>query len=432
MPQVVGRLSAVQIEKITTPGMYYDGGCLYLQVTGGGNRRVSKSWVYRFEIHGKRRYMGLGSVELFSVAEARIKTLEYRRQLFDGIDPIEARRAKKAQAALEAAKGVTFKHCAERYIASHKAAWSNAKHAAQWGSTLNTYAYPVIGKLPVQSVDTGQVLKILEPIWSTKAETAGRVRGRIEVVLDWAKVQGFRTGENPARWRGHMDKLLPSHSRVKKVKHHAALPYADLPAFMVKLRKEEGVAARALEFLILTAARTGEVIGAPPIEIKDGVWTVPAERMKANKGHRVPLSAPAAAIAEKMMKDFAEAYVFPGGKAGKPLSNMAMLKLLERMGRSDLTAHGFRSTFKDWAAEMTKHAPEVSEMALAHTIDSEVEAAYRRGDLLKKRIALMDDWAKFCASAEKREATPIPRRARNAAQPKLESMPLTAYAARGI
>jgi integrase len=403
MAQLVGRLSAVQVEKITTPGMYYDGGCLYLQVTGGGNRRLSKSWIFRFEIHSKRRYMGLGSLELFSLAEARIKTLEYRRQLFDGIDPIEARRARKAQAALETATGVTFRHCAERYIAGHKAAWSNVKHAAQWDSTLSTYAYPVIGKLPVHSVDTGLILKILEPIWSTKAETAGRVRGRIEVILDWARVQSFRKGENPARWRGHMDKLLPSHSRVKKVKHHAALPYAELPVFMTKLRKEEGVAARALEFLILTVARTGEVIGAPPGEIKGKVWTVPADRMKADREHRVPLSAPAAAVAEKMMKDFAEPYVFPGGKAGKPLSNMAMLKLLERMGRADLTTHGFRSTFKDWVSETTNHAFEVSEMALAHTIDNEAEAAYRRGDLFTKRIALMDDWGKYCASGEPAE-----------------------------
>ena len=416
MAQLVERLTTIEIARIKTPGLYYDSDCLYLQVTGGGKRRLSKSWVYRFQIHGRRRYMGLGPLALVSLAEARIKALEYRRQVFDGIDPIEARRAKKMQAALDAAKGVTFKHCAERYIASHKSAWSNAKHAAQWEATLNTYVYPVIGKLAIQNVDTGLVLRILEPIWSTKAETAGRIRGRIEVILDWARVQGFRIGENPARWRGHIDKLLPSHSKVKKVKHHAALPYADLPAFIVELRKEEGVAARALEFAILTVARTGEVIGAPPHEIKDGIWIVPAERMKANKEHRVPLSAPAKTLVDKMITDYAGAYVFPGGKAGKPLSNMAMLELLRRMGRSDLTTHGFRSTFKDWAAETTDHAPEVTEMALAHTIESEVEAAYRRGDLFKKRIALMNDWAKFCTeSGASEKAAVAKKRSRNRA-----------------
>jgi integrase len=252
----------------------------------------------------------------------------------------------------------------------------------------------------VQAIDTAMVMKVLEPIWATKPETASRLRGRIEVVLDWAKVHGYCTGENPARWRGHLDKLLPRRSKVKRVKHHAALPYAELPAFMLELRKEESVAARALEFLILTAARTGEVIGASAGEICGDVWVLPPERMKAGKEHRVPLSAPAAAIAEKMLKDFGGRYVFPGRQPGMPLSNMAMLQLLTRMGRSDLTTHGFRSSFKDWASETTDHSPEVTEMALAHVIDSEVEAAYRRGDLFKKRTLLMSDWAKYAMPSD--------------------------------
>jgi len=407
MPYLAEKLTALEIEKITKPGWYHDGAGLYLQVNGDGKTRIAKSWIYCYTLRGRQRAMGLGSYKIFSLAEARIKALECRRMCYEGIDPIDARRARKAQAALEAVKGVTFKHCAEKYIAANKTAWRNPKHAAQWNATLNAYVYPVIGDLSVQNVDTGLVLKILEPIWATKAETAGRIRGRIEMILDWARVRGFRTGENPARWRGHLDKLLPARSKVRRIKHHPALPYEELPAFMAKLRAEDGVAARALEFLILTAARTGEIIGAVPAEFTNKIWIVPAERMKAGKEHRVPLSDRAAAIADKMMTEFGEAHVFPGGKAGKPLSNMAMLKVLARMNRSDLTAHGFRSTFRDWASECTDHAPEVVEMALAHTIDNKVEAAYRRGDLFNKRIILMNDWARFCASGDERKVVPM-------------------------
>jgi integrase len=431
MRNVAGKLTILQIQRLTKPGLYADGGCLYLQVTGDGVQRLSRSWVYRFMLAGKRRQMGLGSVDLVSLSEARLKTLECRKLHLEGIDPIEVRKAKRAQAALASAKGMTFKACAEKYIASHKAGWKNDKHAAQWPATLTTYAYPAIGGLAVQNIDTALVLRVLEPIWATKAETASRLRGRIEVILDWARVHGYRTGENPARWRGHMDKLLPPRSKMKKVKHHAALPYAELPAFMAKLRKEEGVAARALEFLILTIARTGEVIGAPPNEIKSNIWIVPAERMKAGMEHRVPLSEPAVAIVEKMTKDLRGPYLFPGRKPGTPLSNMAMLQLLERMGRSDLTAHGFRSTFRDWASETTSHESEVIEMALAHTIDSKVEAAYRRGDLFKKRVALMEDWAKYSASDARAEAEQ-PDDGPNANQSKFHNMPLTAYAERII
>jgi hypothetical protein len=256
MRNVAGKLTILQIQRLTKPGLYADGGCLYLQVTGDGVQRLSRSWVYRFMLGGKRRQMGLGSVDLVSLSEARLKTLECRKLHLEGIDPIEVRKAKRVQAALASAKGMTFKACAEKYIASHKTGWKNDKHAAQWPATLTTYAYPAIGGLAVQNIDIALALKILEPIWATKPETASRLRGRIEVILDWARVHGYRTGENPARWRGHMDKLLPPRSKVKKVKHHAALPYAELPAFMVKLRKEEGVAARALEFLTGRPRRT--------------------------------------------------------------------------------------------------------------------------------------------------------------------------------
>jgi integrase len=397
MAHLVGRLTALKVARVKKAGMYADGAGLYLQVTGDGQTKIAKSWIYRFTLRGRSREMGLGPLSVFGLADARAKAAECRRLTYEGIDPIEARRAQRTQAALEAAASLTFKNCTEQYIAAHGTGWRNAKHAAQWSSTLKTYAEPVIGALPVRNVDTALVMKIVEPLWSKKPETASRLRGRIEAVLDWATVRNYRQGENPARWRGHLDKLLPSRAKVRSVKHHAALPYNELPAFMTALRAQGGIAARALEFLILTAARTGEVIGALPDEIKDKVWTVPAGRMKASKEHRVPLSAPALAIAETMRDDHPGAFLFPGGKRDKPLSNMAMLALLERVGRSDLTAHGFRSTFRDWAAECTNYSNEVVEMALAHTINSKVEAAYRRGDLFEKRRSLMADWAKFCA-----------------------------------
>jgi integrase len=345
--------------------------------------------------------MGLGGLATYSLAEARDLAKACRQSIRQGVDPIDARRATRAKTALDAAKSVTFKICADKYIASHKAAWKNKKHSAQWTATLEAYAYPTIGDLPVQCIETGHISDILEPIWAAKAETAGRVRGRIEVILDWAKVRGFRTGDNPARWRGHLDKLLPARTRVRKIRHHAALPYAELPTFMAHLRDENGVAARALEFLILTAARTSEVLGLPHAEVKDNVWVVDASRMKAGREHRVPLCDRALAIIKEMKKLCIGPYVFPGLKLNKPLSNMALLALLERMGRTDLTSHGFRSTFKDWASETTDYAGELTEMALAHAIDDKVEAAYRRGDLFAKRLALMNDWGFYCGNCDR-------------------------------
>src|SRR5262245_23451341 len=296
--RTIGRLTALKVDKAKRAGMYADGGGLYLRVTHSG----TKNWVFRFMLNGRPRWMGVGPLHTIGLAEARNRAAVFRMQRHDGVDPIERRRAERLQARLDAAKAVAFKECAAMYIASHKAGWRNPKHASQWEATLGTYAEPVIGDLSVQRIDTALVLKVLEPIWTMKPEAAGRVRGRMESILDWAKVRGYRTGENPARWRGHLDKLLPPRSKVRRVEHHAALPYAELPSFSLRLRKQEGMAARALEFAILTAGRTGEVVGARwnEMDLREKVWTVPAERMKAGKDHRVPLSERALGILREM------------------------------------------------------------------------------------------------------------------------------------
>jgi integrase len=405
--RILGRLTALKVARASKPGMHPDGGGLYLQVTGAG----AKSWVYRFSLRGKSREMGLGSLSAISLVDARAKAAECRRLRQEGVDPIDARKTSRAQFAFDAAKALTFKDAASAYIASHRTGWRNEKHSAQWESTLKTYAEPIIGSVSVQAIDTALVLKVLEPIWSTKPETAGRVRGRMESVLDWATTRGYRKGENPARWRGHLDNLLPARSKVRAIKHHAALPYGELPEFIAALREQEGVAARALEFTILTAARTGETTGASRAEINPAakVWTVPAARMKAGKEHRVPLPPRALTIIGDVVTADAKKFVFPGGKLGKPLSNMAMTTVLRRMDRGDITVHGFRSTFRDWAAERTNYPREVVEMALAHSIGDKVEAAYRRGDLFEKRRRLMSEWANYCARG-KIAATVVPLR----------------------
>jgi integrase len=400
--RTIGKLTALRVDKAKRPGMYADGGGLYLRVTQDG----TKNWVFRFMLNGRPRWMGMGALHTIRLAEARNRAAEYRMQRYDGIDPIERRRAERLQAQLDAAKAITFKDCAARYIASHRAGWRNPKHAAQWAATLATYAEPVIGELSVQAIDTALILKVLEPIWTTKPETAGRVRGRIESILDWAKARGYRSGENPARWRGHLDKLLPARSKVRRVEHHAALPYAELPGFLAALREHEGIAARALEFTILAAARTGEVIGArwTEMDLLNKTWAVPSKRMKAGKEHRVPLSGQALAILEEMKpsRQAEDAFVFPGGKNGKPLSNMAFLMLLRRIGPGDVTVHGFRSSFRDWAAERTNFPAEVVEMALAHTVSDKTVAAYNRSDLFDRRRRLMAAWATFCSAPEKK------------------------------
>jgi integrase len=403
MPRFVNRLNSPAVRH-AAKGMHADGGGLYLHV----NARGAKSWIFRYMKNGRAREMGLGSVHTISLEDARKRATERRRELLDGIDPLQVRETLRHQAKLDAAKVITFEQCAGRYIAANKAAWKNPVHAKQWPSTLQTYVYPVFGSLPVQAVDVGLVMQVLEPIWTAKAETASRVRGRIETVLDYAAARGWREGENPARWRGHLDKLLPKTSKAKRAvrqvsgrqEHHAALPYGEIAAFLAELRRQAGMAARALEFAILTAARTGEVIGArwEEFDLAEKLWTIPAARMKAGKEHRVPLSDAALAIVTELAQQRQSEFVFPGGVAGKPLSNMAMLTLLRRMKRDDLTVHGFRSTFRDWAAERTSFPAEVAEMALAHTVADAVERAYRRGDLFQKRRQLADSWAAFCTA----------------------------------
>jgi integrase len=403
MAREIGKLKALDVSRASKPGYYGDGGNLYLLVGPTG----AKSWVFRYRVpaptpdkpkHSRLREMGLGPTHALSLAEARERAREWRRERLDGVDPIESRRGRRAQAQLEAAKAMTFKGCAEAYIKSHSAGWKNPKHAAQWPSTLETYVYPIFGSLPVQGVDVGLVMKALEPIWMTKPETASRVRGRIESVLDWATARGYRQGENPARWRGHLENLLPKKTKVRRVEHHAALPYPKLPEFMTEMRQHEGIGANALEFAILTVARTSEVMGAKwsEIDFEARLWMVPAERMKAGREHRVPLSEPALAILAAMREVREGEFIFPGGKANRPLSNMAFLMLLRRMGHGDLTAHGFRSTFSDWCSERTNFPAELREMALAHTVSDKVEAAYRRGDLFQKRRQVMDAWARYC------------------------------------
>ena len=395
MAREFGKLTALSVSRAKRRGYLADGGGLYLQISESG----AKSWVFRYRKAGRLREMGLGAVHSLGLAVARKRATECRKLRLDGQDPIEERQAGRLKAKLDAARSMTFQQCAEAFVSAHKASWKNAKHTAQWTSTLATYAYPFFGKLSVHTIDVGLVLKALGPIWHTKTETASRLRQRIEAVLDWATASGHRQGDNPARWRGHLDKLLPQRGRVQKVQHHAALPYAEAGAFMAKLREQESTSALALEFLILTAARTGEVIGATwdEIDLNECVWTIPAHRMKAGKEHRIPLSKPALAILKRLPKDNRDGFVFPGGKTSKPLSNMALLALLARMGRTDLTVHGFRSTFRDWAAERTNFPREVAEQALAHSLRDKVEAAYRRGDLFEKRRHLGEAWAKFCA-----------------------------------
>jgi integrase len=407
MARETNRLTALAVDNASEPGMYADGDGLYLRVTGD----KTKNWVLRYMLNGRPRWMGLGPLKLFGLKEARAKALDARRLRYDGVDPIEARALRRAKARLDAAKAITFKQCADSYINAHRAGWRNGKHAAQWEATLATYAEPVIGSLPVQAIDTALVLRVLEPVWTTKPETAGRVRGRIEAILDFAKARTWREGENPARWRGHLDKLLPARGKVRRVEHHAALPYAELPGFLLALREQEGVAARALEFAVLTAARTGETIGArwSEIDLLDKRWTVPAARMKAGREHRVPLSARALAILEEMFahREADDGFVFAGGKPGLPLSNMAFLMLLRRMERGDLTAHGFRATFKTWASERTAFQNEIVEAALAHVVGSKVEQAYRRGDMFEKRRRLMQQWATFCTTAPLQETNNV-------------------------
>lgn len=397
----MGQIKAPMAEKASAKlakveGVHAVGGVpgLYLRVLGGG-----RSWIYRYSFAGKRRDLGLGSYGDLTLEKAREAAREQRKLVKDGIDPIEARREQGDIRKAAHAGRFTFQQCVDAYLDAHGDGWKNPKHRAQWRTTLETYACPTIGSMNVAAVNTALVLQILEPIWKTKTETATRLRGRIESVLAWATVRKYRQGENPARWKGHLDQLLAKPSKVSTVEHHAALPWREMGAFMADLRKQEGIGSAALEFAILTAARSGEVRGATwaEIDLQGKTWTIPGERMKAGKEHRVPLSAAALAVLAKMDKCRLGAFVFPGVKEGKPLSDMSLTAVLRRMERGKLTAHGFRSAFRDWAAESTSYASQVVEMCLAHAIGSKVEAAYRRGDLFDKRTRLMAEWAKFCA-----------------------------------
>ncbi len=391
-----GKLTALKLRALTAPGRFGDGAGLWFQVRDVKHR----SWLFRYSAGNRQRQMGLGPFPDVSLAEAREAAHRCRAMVRQGEDPIETRRMAKAAAARDTSRAMTFRQVADRYLAAHEAAWRNEKHRYQWRTTL-ALACEQIGRTPVASVTTGDVMRVLQPLWREKTETASRLRGRVESVLDYAAAHGWRTGENPARWRGHLAKLLPAPSRIAAVDHHAALPWPEIGSFMAELRDQDGVAARALEFTVLSAARTSEVTGATwsEFDLRAAVWCVPPHRMKSGREHRVPLTDAALRVLEVMAPlrdDDAGGWVFSGGRAGKPLSNMAMMMLLRRMGRGDVTVHGMRSAFRDWCAEATNHPREVAEQALAHVLADRVEAAYRRGDLFAKRRRLMADWAKFC------------------------------------
>ena len=383
-----GKLTARQVASAGI-GKHGDGGGLWLRVRSNGSR----AWVFRYTRNGRTREMGLGPVESVPLATARERARAARELLHSGKDPINERRAKK--------KIPIFREAAANFIGAHEAAWKNPKHRQQWCNTLDTYVDPIIGDLPVDEIQTADVLRVLEPIWRTKVETASRVRGRVERVLDWAAAQGFRSRDNPARWRGHLKLLLPAPSEVRNVQHYAAMDWRKVPTFMVKLRAQPGITARALAFAIMTAARSGEVRGATwaEIDLDGSTWTIPGDRMKAGKEHRVPLSDETVRLLRALPRFEVSEYVFPSPRTGRPLSDSALTKVLRDLG-SDVTAHGFRSSFRDWCAEATNYPREVAEAALAHTLSNKTEAAYLRGDLFDKRRHLMTAWSTFCATPE--------------------------------
>ena len=398
-------LGPLAVSRLASPGLHFVGDVagLALQV----NQRGARSWVLRVQVGDKRRDMGLGGFPDVSLAGTRAAAREARAKVRDGVDPIANSRALRSAINADQAQAKTFKFCALAYIDAHEAGWRNAKHVQQWRNTLDTYAYPVIGDLLVRDVALPHVLAVLEPIWTKKTETASRLRGRLESVLDWATTRGYRAGLNPARWKGHLDTVLPAASSVANAGHNGALPVGEIGAFMKTLRSQAGMSAQALEFTILTAARSGEVRGArwAEIDLDAATWAVPAERMKAGKEHRVPLSADALAVLNALPHDDRNALVFASPRDGM-LSDMSLIAVLRRM-KVDAVPHGFRSSFRDWCAERTNYPREVAEMALAHAIGDKVEAAYRRGDLFEKRRRLMKDWAAFCANPETRKGSVI-------------------------
>ena len=397
MARKATELSAVEVKRLTTPGLHFVGGVagLALQVTPLGAR----SWILRVMIAGKRREMGLGGFPDVTLSGAKERARAARLKISEGSDPIEDARAKRSALIAARAASLTFSEAAAAYIAVMEPEWSNDKHASQWRNTLATYAYPVIGNIFVREIEQSHVMRVLEPIWQTKTETATRLRGRIENILDWARVSGYRSGENPARWRGHLDMLLATPGKIQRVRHHPALPFDEIADFMGKLGAVQGMGARALEFAILTAARSGEIRGAvwSEIDTDKKIWTIPAERMKMKREHKVALNDESVALLEAL-PEFGE-LLFPNAK-GTMLSDMTLTAVLRRMNRSDITAHGFRSTFRDWCSERTNYPRDVAEMALAHAIGDKVEAAYRRGDLFEKRRLMMRDWGKFTGKVQ--------------------------------
>ena len=398
MARKAKELSALEVNRLTKAGYHFVGGVagLALQVSPSGAR----SWILRATVGTRRRDIGLGGFPDVTLAGAREAARTAREKIKNGIDPVEESKAKRSALAAAQASALTFSDAAAKYIAAHESGWKNAKHAAQWSATIETYANPTIGKLRVSDIETAHVVSILESIWKTKTETASRLRGRIESVLAWATVRGYRKGENPARWRGHLDELLPARSKVQKVDHHAALPFGEIGTFMVELAKVEGLGARALEFAILTAARSGEVRGATwsEIDLTAKVWTIPASRMKAEKEHRIPLSDTAVSLLEALPRIAGTDLVFPSAKNAQ-LSDMTLTAVLRRMNQP-VTAHGFRSTFRDWAGETTAYPREVIEHALAHQLKDKAEASYARGTLFEKRRRLMVDWSKQCGTVQ--------------------------------
>ena len=396
MPKKAKELEAIQVKRLTNPGLHAVGGVagLLLQVTHTGAR----SWILRTMVGAKRRDIGLGGFPDVTLAIAREKAREAKEMIKHGIDPVEQRKAARGALMAAQAKGVSFDECAQQFIKSKTVEFSNLKHAAQWANTLRDYASPLIGRLPVAEVELAHIVKVLEPIWRTKTETATRVRGRIESVLAWATVSGYREGDNPARWKGNLDAVLPKPAKLKNVQHHKALPWQNMSDFMEKLRQRQGMAARCLEFTILTGLRSGEVRGAKwqEIDLQANKWTVPAERMKMKKTHIVPLCDDAVKLLEQLPKFKDNELVFPGTRGGV-LSDVGVTKPIRAMGY-DVTVHGFRSTFRDWIAESTSYPHHVQEMALAHAVGNAVERAYRRGDLLAKRTNLLCDWCKFINS----------------------------------
>lgn len=399
MGKIKAPISArLTIELAKKDGMHAVGGTpgLYLCVRDGG-----ASWILRYSHNGRRRDLGLGSYRDLTLLDARERAREQRKLVLNGLDPITAKRSQRDVRNAELARRMTLLQCVDGYIDAHGDSWRNKKFRDQWRNPFINHA-KLICDLDVAVIDMPLVLAVLQPIWKTITPTARLLRERIENVMSWATVRGYRQGENPARWRGHLDQVLARPSKIAAVQHHAALPYREMGGFMEKLRTCEGIGARALEFAILTAARSGEVRGATwkEFDLTERLWKIPGSRMKANKEHIVPLSDAAIKVIKKMkaqtLDDGSDGLVFPGRDEGRPLSDMSLTAVLKRMERGDLTAHGFRSTFSDWRAEVSAYPSEMGEMALAHTIGNKVEAAYRRGNLLEKRFKMMADWAKWC------------------------------------